>query len=426
MAQATASERRLALERTAAVAPALGAACMVLLGNRNRTWVRRRSETVSFEASESMRIATTLDVVVPVDLQERVTVGGDRMVLPLDVLNKGALVNFDLTAQGKPASLLQSREVAAVTAWMLAWLALDAGETEIGPAERELLADVCDADVEAADRAFGELEERLGTTHPRMVAEAKHYRDRYILLVEMPVEPQLIVKYARDERLRLRPRCDQQSGLDATPLLVDLPSVAFGASYHVEAVVPGELRIVVARLTDQDGRDLCPPQEMRDRVSMYARGPVHGASARLALFVRTQKDVFLLPAAVIAVLSAVALASVGVLELAGVVGSSVTGSAAGVAFLAPSLAGGLVLQRQPAPIVRVMLSMARLALVVVIVTTVAAAAAMAFGLRDAELGWTWIGLAVVTMTVAGILCEAAGRAPGDVPRRRLPPRQASQ
>jgi hypothetical protein len=398
---------------------------MVLLGNRNRTWVRRRSETVSFESYEFMRISTTLDIVVPDDLAASVALG-DHMVLPLDVLKKGPLVNFDLTALGRPASLLQSREVATVTAWMLAMLALDADEPAIGPVERELLADVCDADIDRARQAFDRLEGLLGTSHPQMVAEAMHYRDRYILLVEMPAEAQVIVKYARDERLHLRPRSDQQSGIDATPLLVELPSVAFGASYHVEAVVPDELRIVEARLTSHHGRDLCPPQEMRDRASMYPRGLVHGASARLALFVRTQQDVFLLPAAVIAVLSAAALGSIGVLALAGVIGESVSGSAAGVAFLAPSIAGGLVLQRPSAPIVRVMLGMARIALVVVIVATVAAASAMAFGLREAELGWTWIGLAFVTMTAAGILCTAAMRAPSEVSQDRLPPRQAAQ
>lgn len=409
------SERPLALERTEKVAARLGAACMVLLGNRNRTWVRRRSETVTFEGYEFMRLSTTLDVVVPEPLEDRVRIGTDRMVLPLDVIKKGPLVRFDLTTGKGSASLLQSREVATVTAWMLVLVAIDAEEPPPHGDEFELLIEICDADLAAAESAFATLSQRLASTHPIMLAEAEHYRDNYILLAEMERGEQVLVKYARDEPLRLDWSPGQREATEPTALVVELASIGFGASYHVEAVVPTELRIMEAQLRDERRQPLCEPQRDRDRVSLYPRRVAHGSRARLTLLVRAQRDVLLLPAAVIATLSTAALAAIGALEWIEVIGDSVNGSAAGVAFIAPSLASGLVLQRPAAPIVRLMLGRPRAFLMMVTLTTIAAAASMAFGLRDAELGITWVILAVFTSPFTAILCQAASSSPSDAP-----------
>ncbi|HEX4345522.1 MAG TPA: hypothetical protein VHZ31_08175 [Solirubrobacteraceae bacterium] len=423
------TEHSLLLARLDGIAPIVAGACLTLLAQL--TWIRRRSEQVTFHDYETARLSSALDIVLPVDVVDllRIDRADDteasgmaamrpkqRIIVPLDVLEKGRLVHFDLMLDGKTASLMNSVEIALITAWMLNLVAIDAGEGPMDQAEFALATTIAGSDIDESRSAFEDLKWRRPTA-TNLLEEARKYRDNYLLLAELATEErQMIVKYARDTSLGPRLTWAERLGLERPLLQLPLGSVSFGGSYHVEAIVPGELKICGAEIQDR-GEVIDATYEMCDRASLYVHPPPRDLHAELLVSVATHRSVLLLPAAIISWIVTLSLLAGGILALLGVIGHSVSGSTGSAVFLAPSIAAGLVLYRTEAPLVRVMLGRARATLATVTAMAFAGGAALAFGIRDVELGATWVGLALIAGTGATILSVAAWKAVAEVPSK---------
>lgn len=402
----------------------IGSACLYLLANP--TWIRRRSDAITFPEYRTVRVSSTLDGAIPddvIDLLELDRVPGQeatptagrkrRLIVPLDVLKKVPLVHFDLTVDGRSVSLLSSREIARITAAMLSQIAIDAGEHAACAADLKLLEEISGADsADNSQRAFEALcSSRSASTI--LLDQAEIYRDHYLLLAELTTdEPNLIVKYARDEILWVDLTRRQKLGLRRTPVDVPLASIGRCGSYHVEAITPSELKICDARLVDGDGEPLehtsrSPRafEEARDRVSLYASRPPE-TDGRLIVEVSSHSSVVLRPATIIASVSTIALIVGGGLALHGALGKTLSGSAASALFLTPSIATGLVLNRGEAPLVRLMLAGPRVMLASVAGLMLLGGSLLAFGVHGRTLGVEWLVLAVFTAGLATILVLA--------------------
>jgi hypothetical protein len=427
---------------------------MVLLADWG--WVRRRSETAEFQSREVVRLTSTIDLEVPADLFDRLTIRPDarprvtvdtrksrplsafidrfairpamspqviegkrRILLPLDVLPKGPLANFDLTLDGRSITMLHSREGAAITTHMLAAIAYVADGYVASPEIRRTLGVVTGIDVREAKRALADLRAVPGVPLS-LVRAAEPFVEQFLLLAQLTTDqPELLIKYGRDLPVRDRAASAdgqyrmtrrQRVGLRAMPLIVPLPSSSLGASYHVEAIVPEELKIVWTRLEDAETLAALDQQHLVDRASLYTRSVRAGHVCVLRVAVLTQRPVFLVPAALIAGLSAAALLIGGVVAAFGGLGSNVPGAAGGAVLLGPSIAASLVLAREDAALTRVLLHSPRSLLAIVTFLAFLGGAAFAFGLRDVEVGVVWLVLGLMAAAGAGILTAAARKA----------------
>jgi hypothetical protein len=421
------------LRRDSDDAARIGGAMFALLGDR--TWIRRRSEQVEFHGYDTLRMSSTLDIVLPAAAMDRLELDAPnptppperrqrRLVVPLDLLEKGPLVHFDLTLDGRAASLLNSREIAVLTASMLLYVAVDADESSGGFEGFDLLEKIGGIDPGASKAALAELAGALGEGSPKLLAEAGKYVDNYLLIAEVATEDRhMIIKYGRDRPLGTTLSSRERQGREDTTLTVPVASSGFGGSYHVEVVVPPELKIMKAHVEDGDRSATCGPC---DRASLYLTpqptlrrtpAPERSEPPTLTVLVVTHRSVLLLPAAIIATISAIALIGGGALAWAETLGDGVSGSAGSAVFLAPSIAAGLVLYRAEAPLVRVMLAQLRLILAAVAGAAFIGGALLAFGVRDRPLGISWVALGATAALGAGILTLAAAVAASD----RSPP-----
>jgi hypothetical protein len=447
------------LARLDGAAPRIAAACLYLLSDSR--WIRRRTELATFYEFQTCRLASTLDLVVPLDVIDDLELDRDdialdrqdaeplgqatsahqpvanpsaeksrRIVVPLDVLKKGRLEDFDLRMDGRSVSLLSSRETSRITAWMLTLIATQENEPL---APLDLLERVAGPGGTDSKDAYDELAGAYPRS-PELCNQALKYRDNYVLLTEISLTgTHAIIKYARNEALSPRLKWEHRVGLAHPQLEVPLGSIAICGSYHVEAVVPTELKISYAVLQsgarDESGQwqgDLLDDvDKVCGRASLYVSKPPNEPAGRILVHVATSRSVLLAPAALIACLATLGMLAVGLLAVLGHLGDAVSGSSGSALFLAPSIAAGLVLYRPEAPLVRVMLGGARAALVMTSGAAFAAAAVLALGARGTRLGEMWLALALVGSVGATILAVAAFEAIPEVTRqleRQVPAR----
>jgi hypothetical protein len=263
-------------------------------------WVVRRVEAIEFVDDRTVRRRVSVDYTVPreaVSLQ--VCDGQSVRVLPLAMMRRKSMINFDLRDQGgRSLSLLGLRENQALTlgvvrSWASALLAPSASKDADGTPSSSRLDQLID-DVIAGDQselalAWDEIEAL--ELDPRFMAVLERLAGNFVLfgIESAPPGTRRIVKWCYDEPLTLlhstssyqghadgpcpgEPVADderepvtygrtgrRQSWLEPDPLLAGLglqptlirfptPGAELAASFHFEITAPPEVSIVQASL----------------------------------------------------------------------------------------------------------------------------------------------------------------------------------
>ncbi len=234
---------------------------------REAPWLRRRVETISFKDVDTVERRTTLDIGIA-ELKGALgdcPVFEDRPLVPLVMLSKDLLINFDLTDRTGAVLPAIPREVDAFFGWSaLASAAaevLDVPMTNLPTALSSRLSRV------AYDFPDGRDSPNDSTLHSwavpsgwssedqsawqRLLTDdgfARLLRDftfHFLLITQIPIESAIhVVKFRYDEFLpysEIEPL--EKIGLQSTEMDVLAPAVGWARSYHLRVEAPSNLRL---------------------------------------------------------------------------------------------------------------------------------------------------------------------------------------
>jgi hypothetical protein len=388
------------------------AAGFAALLTRQAAWRHRRVETITVLSHEQVRRAVSVDFTMPTEHRDDVRLSEREWIVPLALLAKRPLVNFDLRAEDESSvPLLRAEETQAIARELLyVMLEVDREEAADDPVAGELIERVLAAGSVDVTAELAELDARHGGV-PGFAALADRLSRGFLLCAVLgDVSRRRVIKFAYDEPLARPARYAH---------FYDAPGCTEAASYHAEVAVPDELRARTTRLVDNvTGSVLAEGPRDADRPFVYYAADI-GRRLEPGLSVRygTERGRFLVPAALVAWVIALELALpwlfADLTHLA-----TFGGPAISVLLSVAAVFSALVLRSGEHPLVRLVLAPYRLCLAAATLAAVLAAATLAFRAGGGVLGWCWGLGALVAALAAGILTEEAARAPST--RERLP------
>jgi hypothetical protein len=388
------------------------AAGFAALLTRQAAWRHRRVETITVLSHEQVRRAVSVDFTVPAEHRGDVRLSEREWVVPLALLAKRPLANFDLRMEDlSSVPLLRSEETQAIARELLyVMLELDRSEAADDPDAGPLIERVLAADPVDVSAELAELDARHGGL-PGFAALADRLSRGFLLCAVVgDVDRRRVIKFAYDEPLARPARYAH---------FYDAPGCTEAASYHAEVAVPDELRARTTRLADNvTGTVLAEGPRDADRPFVYYAADT-GRRLEPGLSVRygTERGRFLVPAALVAWVIALELALPWLLaDLSHL--ATFGGPAISVLLSITAVFSALVLRSGEHPLVRLVLAPYRLCLAAATLAAVLAAATLAFRAAGGVLSWSWGLGALVAALAAGILTEEAARAPST--RETLP------
>lgn len=289
---------------------------MLQLFIKSSDWVVRRVEHVTFLDECTVRRGVSIDYVPPSNAVTLGRPGGQHVqVLPLAIMRRKSLVNFDLRDHdGRSLPLLGLRQnqaltLAAVRAWAAA--TLDERSETVSPEADEFLDDVVAGDQTELWRAYKRMWAAERGTHLQHLGKDQLFRvvlDRlansFVLygLHDGPAGERRVIKFSYDEPLTLRyakasyqathdtagKRQDKDEktalrpfgwttlsaamGFSPTRIVFPVPAAELATSFHFEISAPPEVSIVKATLLA--GR----PKPEAKTSTPHAAGPVNGSA----------------------------------------------------------------------------------------------------------------------------------------------------
>jgi hypothetical protein len=365
----------------------------------------------------------TVDLVLPDDI-ERPELQLDQrdasspLIVPLGMLRKEQLVDFDLREGSSPVLLVRSELNARVAAAIIGQEARSQGaSSQEVEAARPFFERIAGADRADARAAFEQVftARVAGPSLPAGVAAetiAEQLRDSYILLIELPEtgRRRRLVSFATDVPARNEPASvAQRLGLARTPLELDVPGVDQAASYHAEVVVPPGSLVTAARV-DDDGRTVTAATELMGRRAAVFPRAACGPGTRLMLEISHEPGYFFMPAAIVSGVIALVLAAGVAVTWAG---SRPEPTASAILLSGLSIVTGLVLRGDEQPLTSELYGLARASLTVVTLAAFAAAAVVALGARGTVLAALWTACLAVSVGGAATLGLSTLRATRD-------------
>ncbi|MCW2951883.1 MAG: hypothetical protein JWQ48_1053 [Conexibacter sp.] len=338
------------------------------------------------------------------------------LVVPLGVMRKAQLIDFDLREGSSPLMLVRSELNAHVAAAIIGQEAASEGASprEVSAAW-PLLERIAGADRDASQDAF----ERVFATDAGGAfgaggaawTIAEQLLTSYILLIELPEtgSRRRLIRFATDQIVGVRDEhgsVAQRLGLQRAPLVLDLPGVDQAASYHAEVLVPPGSSVTAAVVQDGDRSVAAATQLTGRRAAIFPRSP-SGRRTQLVLDVGQERGYYLLPAAIVSGLIALLL-------LAGVAvtwaGRDPEPTASAILLSGLGIVTGLVVRGDEQPLTAELHGLARAVLTVVMVAALAAAAVVALGATGYALAALWSLTLVISVGGAATLLVSASRA----------------
>jgi hypothetical protein len=354
---------------------------------------------------EQVRRAVSVDFTVPVEHRADVQLSEHEWVVPLALLAKRPLANFDLRMEDlSSVPLLRSEETHVIARELLyVMLELDRPDAADDPAAGALIERVLTVDPVDVSAELTELDARHDGL-PGFAALADRLSRGFLLCAVVgDVSRRRVIKFAYDEPLARPARYAH---------FYDAPGCTEAASYHAEVAVPDELRARTTTLADNvTGIVLAEGPRDADRPFVYyvadtGRRLEPGISVRYG----TERGRFLVPAALVAWIIALELALPWLFaDLSHL--ATFGGPAISVLLSITAVFSALVLRSGEHPLVRLVLAPYRLCLAAATLAAVVAAATLAFRAGGGVLDWSWGLAALVAALAAGILTEEAARAP---------------
>jgi hypothetical protein len=373
---------------------------------RQAAWRHRRVETITVLSHEQVRRSVSVDFTVPEEHREDLRLSEQQWIVPLALLAKRPLVNFDLRDEEQSAVPLLRAEETQVVGRELLYLMLELDEAPDDPATAAVIERVLGAergDVPDTLAELAALDERLGPL-PGFSALADRMARGFLLCAVLgDVSCRRVLKFAYDEPLA---RPDRYSHF------YDVPGCTEAASYHAVVHVPDEMRARTTELLDNvTGSVLAAGPRDADRPAIYYVADT-GRRLEPGLSVRygTERGRFLVPAALVACVIALELALPWLLaDLSHLARQA--GPAISVLLSSTVVFSALVLRSGEHPLVRLVLAPYRLCLAAATLAAVVAGASLGFQAAGGVLGWCWGLGALVAAAAAGILSVEAARAP---------------
>jgi hypothetical protein len=367
-------------------------------------WRHRRVETVTVLSHEQMRRHVSIDFTVPEGQREGLRISPDEFVVPLALLDKRALVNFDLRNEEQHSiPLLTADQHRAIVRELLYRLLDDELPDEGFEAAGELIEDVLADEPQDVEARIAALEAAHGVELPDFRATASELSRRFILwAIVRGVDRRRVFKFAYEEPLGRGPGF--VFGFEAQGCTEAL-------SYHLEVAVPDDLKARRTRLVDTaTRRRLAAGEPDTDRPALYfrAEAPVPEAPWVLVDFA-VERWRFLAPAALVATIIALLVAPTFL--FADLRALPDTAGAAVLVLSTSAVFSLLILRSYEHPLLRLMLVRARMLLAASTVAALFAAASIGFRTASWVIEGTWALAALVSVLTAGILILETLRAP---------------
>ncbi len=393
---------------------------VLLLASEPADWIQRRVETLDVSSLRLVRRTVGVDLVLPdADARKNLRVFDDEhapLIVPLGLLRKRQLIDFDLAEGRDPRMLVTSAIntlIASGALWDVAFF-VDEVEVEAADAALPWFERIVGAEIADADTAFDELFGPDGgvrlPAQARPVADAletraiaAQLRESYLLLVELPETGQRhrLLRFATDQIVAPTTALGWRERLGVRRSVVgfDVPGGSQAASYHAEVTVPEGCALADVQLADGNRRVDAATQTLGSRATLYPRTPV-GPAGEMKLGILHERAFFFLPAAVIATLLSLVVLSGGIVVL---LGGQPEATAATVVISGFGAMSGLVIRTGELPLTRELHSAARLLLALVAVVALVAAAAVAFGAVGTLLGVIWVACGGISAAMASTL-----------------------
>jgi hypothetical protein len=372
---------------------------------RQAAWRHRRVETLTVLSHEQVRRAVSVDFTVPAEHREDLRLSEHEWIVPLALLAKRPLANFDLRMEDlSSVPLLRSEETLLVARELLyVMLEIDEAAAADDPAAGQLIERILGVEPVDVSAELAELDARHGGL-PGFAALAVGLSHGFLLCAVLgDVGRRRVIKFAYDEPLGRPARYAH---------FYETPGCTEAASYHAEVAVPDEMRARATKLVDNvTGTVLAEGPRDADRPFVYYVADT-GRRLEPGLSVRygAERGRFLVPAALVAWVLALELALPWLLaDLSHLAASG--GPAISILLSSSAVFSALVLRSGEHPLVRLVLAPYRLCLAAATVAAVVAAATLAFRAGGGVLAWCWGVGALVAALAAGILTEEAARAP---------------
>jgi len=242
-------------------------------------WVHRRVEQLEVVTEQHVIRSISLDFTEPMfGPTIRLSTGSEVSFVPIDILAKQPLTQFDLVEEnGSPVSVLTRRQNGQIAATALSLygqsVVTDAGE-EWTPDLESLVVTIAQADADTADAALSELQAGTSASAEALsndegfVTTAQMLSLNFLLIATFPstAGTRRILKWryedafkrSTDNRNRLE-RFLEAFALRTMTIEVAVPSFMDCESYHFEAAAPEGIDLVDVVLADEkriDGNDI--------------------------------------------------------------------------------------------------------------------------------------------------------------------------
>lgn len=259
---------------------------------RAPTWIRRRVESVSFLDARSMRRRVSLDFEIP---DESVSPGRPPPAIPLALLEKRPLVNFDLRDETGASLTVLTKEENGFAAWSaLARIAQHEAHVVFGEKKTlppEILSDLRRVAGSSGLRALDALQHLGGDVDPDLRTAlqsspffmdfANSLAQAFLLLTptDDPPGTARIAKFSYAQPLEFPPetrwqRFAGQVGIQAAEYGFRIPAIGESESYHFEFACPPGLAIAAAELVvfedSPEGHDEDAPEGVADEFEVDA------------------------------------------------------------------------------------------------------------------------------------------------------------
>ncbi len=418
-----------------------GFACATLIADP-KSWINRRVETVEMLAQEETRRRVSVDFTLSA-AQREALMTRHGVVVPISVLNKGALRNFDLRDhQPHAIPVLNRADNAELGLTALLSAALDAiAEPHSAVLVEALTADLRQIVVADEETALEALEALIGAAEEGEPMRRAMWQDPvchsllrtlasdYVLFAALaPGGPdRRILKYGYGDALLLEPPWRRLRDRYApgelrwrlrnperTRFFIDCPAAWRAQSFHMEIAMPEELRVAYAVLgryepEDPDGtiEDLGPPDKLSNRAALYAATPIAPHDdVRAYVEVVAERE----GGATRAAMTAIAVAALLWLGWLSKLDAEAPGAAISLLLAGGAVVSGFAATTGNHIIVNKILRGRRRTLMLVALAALAASACLAMEIPDRTPLEVWLAAAIISTIAALRLCWSAHRA----------------
>ena len=381
-------------------------------------WIHRRVETAEFVDDRLVRRRVSFDFTVPQRVESIDT--GELLFLPLTLLRKGPLRNFDLdAADGQAIPVLTKPQNEVVAAESLTAIGETVAGVVLSAEVRESLFRVVAESPDDADeeiRRWSDFRHGLGPSAPvwNSLVSSEPFMDyaralaaSFVLLIAAPPEPgaRRVVKLGYDEEPGSEPellkRVGSSLGWRRTPFRFEASAVSLCASYHFELASPPDLEIAGARL------DIYPPGQPKQqhvdlepgsRAHLYVAGVEPGAKGEVVVDVHARRSGLVRASLFVAAVS-FALLLGGYFRLDAIGDPAQTQTATGLLLLVPTFLAAYIVKPGEHQLASALLLGVRVLMTVAALSAIYAAALLAGGVGDSKhFGSLWL----IALTTSGL------------------------